>query len=44
MTSGALARLRDTLPMLDPKGQEHAKAIQGLFPSDVVLYYEQGKK
>ncbi|GAX72596.1 hypothetical protein CEUSTIGMA_g52.t1 [Chlamydomonas eustigma] len=44
VTSGALARLQEALPGLDPKGRQHAEAIQALFPPDVVAYYAQGKQ
>ena len=43
MTSGALARLQNAIPSLDPQGQQHAESINVLFPMDVVAYYEQGR-
>ena len=43
VTSGALARLQNAIPSLDPRGQQHAESINVLFPLDVVAYYEQGR-
>lgn len=42
VTSGALARLQVAIPTLCPRGQQQAEAINALFPTEVVTYYEQG--